>query len=629
MAFNIPISPVVVFKRFVKSMARSGRSSNALWVISILLICYTAQASFVKEILQNSLCCSIDLDDAGPISDCNCDFGSVNHAVTNFFNPLLGNLTKTIFFRYFRVDLEKPCPFWQEEGSCMMESCSVCACDEGEVPRNWMTESGQYFPSRNNGMGQEHGWITSAGKSGHDEHMNALIEDVSAYDGSQKPWTRGGLEKSSMSPESLQYFQFLRETEDSNEEAAGQRHVSRPPDDLFWTDMSEDDCARGPDCPAASTPRGASGDGSGGSSPLKGVYVNLLENPESYTGYSGESPRRVWTAIQEENCFGDQRDVCLEKRAFYRLMSGLQSSISTHIAKEYYFEHSEQWGHNLPLYVRAVGSHKDRLDNLYFAFLFTLRAVVKAGNNLMAFPYDTGYSEEDQATRKMMAQLVNASLPEHFLRDIDRGTAAASIGGSEAGSDAIREGQPDPIEIHNNHQEMKEDIHECRTGFNERELFQVPKGYYGAAYWAKVEESEALRDSFRSRFQNITRIMDCVTCDKCRVWGKLQILGLGTAIRILLSSDEMLAGPEGVLSRQEVVALVNTLHQLSTAVAFASRAADLELEGKLSWVTSPVTGSMLAAVVLLLCVLPLRWSRQKGHEGEGDEGEEEDDAKLK
>jgi hypothetical protein len=36
------------------------------------------------------------------------------------------------------------------------------------------------------------------------------------------------------------------------------------------------------------------------------------------------------------------------------------------------------------------------------------------------------------------------------------------------------------------------------------------------------------------RFRNISRIMDCVTCEKCRVWGKLQILGIGTAIKILL-----------------------------------------------------------------------------------------------
>lgn len=47
-------------------------------------------------------------------------------------------------------------------------------------------------------------------------------------------------------------------------------------------------------------------------------YVNLLENPERFTGYSGPSAQRVWQAIQQENCFGEQNDVCLEKRVFYR-----------------------------------------------------------------------------------------------------------------------------------------------------------------------------------------------------------------------------------------------------------------------------------------------------------------------
>lgn len=28
----------------------------------------------------------------------------------------------------------------------------------------------------------------------------------------------------------------------------------------------------------------------------------------------------------------------------------------------------------------------------------------------------------------------------------------------------------------------------------------------------------------RSRFRNITLIMDCVACDKCRLWGKLQVI---------------------------------------------------------------------------------------------------------
>lgn len=29
--------------------------------------------------------------------------------------------------------------------------------------------------------------------------------------------------------------------------------------------------------------------------------------------------------------------------------------------------------------------------------------------------------------------------------------------------------------------------------------------------------------------------MDCVDCDKCRLWGKLQTHGMGTALKILFS----------------------------------------------------------------------------------------------
>lgn len=53
-----------------------------------------------------------------------------------------------------------------------------------------------------------------------------------------------------------------------------------------------------------------------------GIFVNLLENPERFTGYSGVSARRVWTSILEENCFGGGADdICTEKRVFYRSIS--------------------------------------------------------------------------------------------------------------------------------------------------------------------------------------------------------------------------------------------------------------------------------------------------------------------
>lgn len=33
------------------------------------------------------------------------------------------------------------------------------------------------------------------------------------------------------------------------------------------------------------------------------VFVDLLLNPERYTGYKGASAQRIWKTIYEENCF--------------------------------------------------------------------------------------------------------------------------------------------------------------------------------------------------------------------------------------------------------------------------------------------------------------------------------------
>ena len=96
------------------------------------------------------------------------------------------------------------------------------------------------------------------------------------------------------------------------------------------------------------------------------AYINLLQNPERFTGYAGPSAHRVWRAVYDENCFGlggaaAGADTCLEKRVFFRLMSGLQASIATHIAREYYDER-RGWHENVPLFVARVGTHPERLD---------------------------------------------------------------------------------------------------------------------------------------------------------------------------------------------------------------------------------------------------------------------------
>lgn len=58
--------------------------------------------------------------------------------------------------------------------------------------------------------------------------------------------------------------------------------------------------------------------------------------------------------------------------------------------------------------------------------------------------------------------------------------------------------------------------------------------------------------------------MDCVSCDKCRLWGKVQTNGLGTAFKILLTKDVV----NGLrLSHHEVTCLLNGLARLSYSIS--------------------------------------------------------------
>lgn len=81
-----------------------------------------------------------------------------------------------------------------------------------------------------------------------------------------------------------------------------------------------------------------------------------------------------------------------------------------------------------------------------------------------------------------------------------------------------------------------------------------------------------LKEDFKNRFRNVSRLMDCVGCDKCRLWGKVQTQGYGTALKVLFEFDET-KGLEGnpPLRRTELVALVNTLDKLSTSLQAAGK----------------------------------------------------------
>jgi hypothetical protein len=250
-------------------------------------------------------------------------------------------------------------------------------------------------------------------------------------------------------------------------------------------------------------------------------YVDLHRNPERWTGYTQKTGADlVWEAIHNETtCFAStaaEAD-CREQRVFSRLISGLHASISMHIAKDFCVKPGGKWmpceefGTSIEEFRRRLYDHPERIENLYFVYLFTLRAILKAAPLLTSYDYDAGEAAEMSLIKEKVAMLL-----KH--RDV-------------------------PC------------LGVTRSPFDETTVFAG-------------EDGASMRKAFRTGFQNIASIMDCVGCSKCRLWGKLQVQGLGVALRILFADG---AQDQLTLTRTEVIALVQTLFRFSTSVAHASQ----------------------------------------------------------
>ncbi|GAA5974961.1 hypothetical protein JCM5350_004521 [Sporobolomyces pararoseus] len=408
----------------------------------------------------------------GQIQDACCDFEQIEQINNLSLFERLHNLVETSYFRYYKVDLYKDCPFWQEQGSCMNRACGVETIDSDQqddhLPIEWRSEN------------------------------------------------LGKLKNVSSKPSSPVGCQELKE------------------DSEFCVLEDELDS--------------------------QGVYVDLIENPERFTGYSGTSSTRVWKAIYQENCFtpvpfidpttqnepfvsltssssspfsmgggglssggwGESekrlvgslagprdlesgQEICLEKRVFYKVISGLHASISSHICQDFLDQQTGEWKPNLECFVSRIGQHPERLENMYFTFVLLLRSLSRSGPSLL----------------KTLGETTSSSSPEMIKTKFELG-------------------------------ELVEIAKSCKETFDENSMFLGP-------------QAQILKAEFKQHFRNVSLIMDCVGCDKCRLWGKIQITGLGTALKLLFSDSEN-EDQEVVLSRSEAVAFVNTLHRLSESL---------------------------------------------------------------
>ncbi|KAG8972951.1 hypothetical protein FRC05_009367 [Tulasnella sp. 425] len=394
-----------------------------------------------------------------PIETTQCDYETLEGVVGDLHTSL-HSLVRTPFFKYLKIDLVRECPFWESNGYCVLKDCAVTTVDEQDIPPKWRADC----------LGR----------------------------------------------------------------------LNRPPQDelrksfpgCYYRDSDfcvlDDEDSKG------------------------GEYVDLTLNPERFTGYAGPAANSVWAAIYQENCFGlseadlrstieegdiDQdllttssqgvspadlsplvlsplarqahdaeKDLCLEKKVYYRIISGLHASISTQLCFHNLDQRTGEWKPSLQCFTDRVASHPERLQYMYFNTVLLLRAISRAERYISAYDLNTGGGQDEHSlTTRLVGEVIEK----------------AKVVGQ----------------------------------FDETKLFQG--------------EAKMLKEEFKAHFRNVTRIMDCVGCDKCRLWGKVQTSGVGTALKILFELDEAALNPvtnPNLILRSEIVALFNTLHQFSESL---------------------------------------------------------------
>lgn len=259
------------------------------------------------------------------------------------------------------------------------------------------------------------------------------------------------------------------------------------------------------------------------------VYVDLVDNPEGNTGFSGPMAVKVWQAIYKENCLSSGEEKCQEVDVLRTLLSGFHMSINMHVCTNFrkdpemtspqrnagiYNNPSISFYPNCEMYEKRIAPNPQFINNLYILYQFALRALSKAREQFVGDleAYNTGEggdeTAEDAALKKSIMELFDSKLL-------------------------------------------------CVKTFDETKFLESPR-------------ARELIPQMKRMMANVTHLMDCVPCEKCRIWGKLEAKGIATALKINMADQHI--SPN--LNRSEKVALINLARQLAFSVRNVRRLAE-------------------------------------------------------
>lgn len=243
-------------------------------------------------------------------------------------------------------------------------------------------------------------------------------------------------------------------------------------------------------------------------------YYDIEQFPEDYTEYDGAE---VWNFIHNRICFeGYGYDDDHWKADFNKAVSGVHSMISAQIIQGMQSKVEEgdsEEGEPLPDPVAEFqrrlspeGETPLAIENLYFCYMLLLTAVARARDRL--------------------------------LQDCDSG---------KIGDDAAAKLRP---------------ALECSL-LDDPSVEMASRKLHDHA----VKDSDSIEALWEARMRSreLLRIMNCVQCNKCRLHGKISMMGLSTALQLLVGRTG--EGTDATrVHRVEVAALMTTVHKFAGAI---------------------------------------------------------------
>ena len=359
-------------------------------------------------------------------TNCLCDVNQLINFNQNHVRPTMQKLMKTDYFRYFKTNVDKGCEYWDEPYVCTTNQCGLAPCTPTELPPILAADSEKGSSQSSQNKAKEDDFRDQVSEDQNLENKEESCSDQSNQENKYKILTSKLSELINSKSNSIHVNSIL--DDDITDIDVESNPIILTPTEVkdmqkHWDQHDEEQNKQNKAIWQKSFTHDDLVMNAEGNQQQDGncKYYDLLKNPERYTGYGGPPAHRVWRKIYEENCYAEKEistftnpasnlpfgsmpgmqhlveenkdkewyrkpnEVikelnCVEKRVFFRAVSGLHSSISLHLSYIWFFPEEGVFKPNLDEFIRRFENENGRvyIENLYFVWLMELRALAKA-----------------------------------------------------------------------------------------------------------------------------------------------------------------------------------------------------------------------------------------------------------